>query len=65
MSLPQSMTIKHVVSHVASAYQIDITNSGQLRPMERISRSTLEASFEYSKDFLHVCNRQFNLLLNF
>ena len=65
MPFPPNMNIKAVASTFAHAYGLNVGNPGQLRPIEQISRATLDAAFDAVDDFRAVCNGQLNLLLNF
>ena len=65
VGFPPNMHIKVVVSQLAHAYGVNIVNPGQLGPIEKISRPTLDAAFDAVDDFRGACGRQFNLLLNF
>lgn len=65
MGFPAIMNIKVVASQITHAYGINIGNADQLRPIEQITRATLDEAFDAVNDFRTACGGRFNLLLNF
>jgi hypothetical protein len=65
MPFPATMNFKAVSSTLAHAYGINLANPGQLRPIELITRPTLDLAYDSVDDFKPWCNGAFNWLLNF
>lgn len=65
MGFPANMNAKAAASYIANAYGINVENSGQVRPIEQITRATLDLAFDAADDFRAACGQQLNLLINF
>ena len=65
MGFPANMNAKAAASYIANAYGINVGNPGQLRPIEQITRATLDLAFDAADDFRAACGQQLNLLINF
>ena len=63
--LPSTYECKGRRVFIANAYGINVENSGQVRPIEQISRATLDLAFDAVDDFRAACGQQLNLLINF